>query len=156
MVVGHWSHYPVLLGLALPHGVGDVTSAVTREGTLHVGVETVMEGRSPSHPFSTVFEDDGDTGYFYALDLGGNGNPIVDAMQIYNVASAVDKERPSRLQISWSSDGRKSALLINGYIHALFDFAARRGYCRTNFPAPNHAWTEFDHRWSDEALDLLR
>jgi len=129
---------------------------MTGEGALQVGIATTLEGRSPLRQLSTVFEDDGQTGYFYALDLEKEGNPIVDAMQIYNVSSVIDKDRPSRVQIFWSSDGLKSALLINGYAHALFDFECRRGYCRTNFPTPNAAWSEFDHRWSDDALELLR
>jgi hypothetical protein len=59
----------------------------------------------------------------------------------------------------WSEDGAKCALLINDYPHAAFDFAAKRGYCRTNFPNfPNkveRSWSESDHSWSDEAVVWL-
>jgi hypothetical protein len=40
----------------------------------------------------------------------------------------------SEVEILWSADRLKSALLINHLAYAVFDFFARRGYCRTNFP----------------------
>jgi hypothetical protein len=49
---------------------------------------------SGSEPFATVFEDDGETGYFYAMDLRRE-EQIVDAVHIYNVASMVDRQRVS-------------------------------------------------------------
>ncbi len=115
------------------------------EGELHVGVATVVESRSPLWPVGTIFEDDGETGYFYALDLQSNDTPIIDAMHIYDVASVADKEAASFIEIRWSSDGLKSGVLINAHLHALFDFLERRGYCRTNSDA-----------WSDSVANLLR
>lgn len=41
---------------------------------------------SLTHPHSAFFEDDGETGYFYALDLNRSENMILDALHIYNVA----------------------------------------------------------------------
>jgi hypothetical protein len=128
---------------------------VTAELVFRSGVEAVPEGPSPAHAIGVLFEDDGETGYFYALEPERAANPIVDAMQIYNAAAVMDSDRASRAEILWSSDGLKAGLRINGHVHAVFDFTAKRGFCRSNFPAPNSAWTSFDHRWSDEALDLL-
>ena len=132
-------------------------STVEAEETIQVGHEIVVASRSPTAEFEVVFEDDGTTGYFYGVDSSSKEIQILDAMHIYNVASVVDKARPSLVQVAWSEDGLKAALFINGYAHAVFDFAATRGYCRTNFPPPSGTgtWTAFDHEWSDSALDLF-
>ncbi|WP_334079059.1 DUF2251 domain-containing protein [Microbulbifer sp. M83] len=120
-----------------------------------VGEETILESGSPENSFMVVFEDDGDTGYLYGLDRSRNGNPILDALHIYNVANVTDKHLPSAAQIVWSGDGNKALLLINGYPHAAFDFLGKRGYCRTNFPPPDEKWTQYTHEWSDEVLELF-
>lgn len=120
-----------------------------------VGAKTVLESGSPENGFMVVFEDDGDTGYLYGLDRSRDGNPILDALHIYNVANVTDKHLPPNVQIVWSSDGNKSLLLINGYPHAAFDFVAKRGYCRTNFPPPDKKWTQYSHEWRDEVLELF-
>ncbi len=120
-----------------------------------VGKETVVESKSPKNTFMVVFEDDTETGYFYGLDTERNGNPILDALQIYNVSNVTDKDILSKIQIIWSGDGKKAMLLINDYPHAVFDFGARRGYCRTNFPPPDKKWTNHGHEWSDASLELF-
>jgi hypothetical protein len=126
------------------------------EETITVGQEIVVEGPSPHTPFGIVFEDDGITGYLYGLDFSREGNPIVDALHIYNVAQVTDRDKPSLVQLVWSRDGLKAALMINKSPHAIFDFEARRGYCRTGFPPPSRNWTEFDHCWHDQAVELFR
>jgi hypothetical protein len=78
------------------------------------GDDVFFASDSPAHPHSVSFEDDGETGYFYALDLSRSENIIVDAMHIYNVSNVTDRDRPSILSIVWSGDGLKCALLING------------------------------------------
>lgn len=126
------------------------------EREIRVGEAVVIEGASPTPPFVVVFEDDGTTGYFYALDTSRTGNPIVDAMHIYNVDSVTDQQLPSTIGIVWSQDDKKAALLINRYPHAIFDFSARRGYCRTGFPPPcKEGWTQHNHEWDDEAQELF-
>ena len=124
---------------------------------IRVGEPSVVEGVSPTLPLAVVFEDDGDTGYFYALDKSRPDNPIVDSLHIYNVASVSDKNLPSTVQIVWSQDGKKAALLINRYPHAIFDFEACRGYCRTGFPPPaKDGWTKHGHEWNNKAEELFR
>ncbi len=97
-----------------------------------------------------MFEDDGDTGYFYARD----GESIIDVMQFYVVETFKDRDKPATLQIAWLDDGLKAVLVIDRYPHAVFDFAARHGYSRVNFPAPASGWT--GHDWDDIAIDLFR
>ncbi len=116
---------------------------------------------SPTADFGVVFEDDGDTGYFYALErpLHPDGR-ILDAVHIYNVANVNDRDVPSRVSLLWSEDGMKCALLINNYPHAAFNFVARRGYCRTNFPnSPDRedgSWITSDHQWRDDIMQWFR
>src|SRR5690606_798862 len=107
---------------------------IVAEAQFKVGQALVVQGDSPKQHLSAVFEDDGDTGYFYALHHGMSGNPIVDGLHIYNAQGVTDREKPCLIQIAWSSDGMKAVLLINEYAHAVFDFVDHRGYCRTGFP----------------------
>ena len=94
-----------------------------------------------------MFEDDGDTGYLYARD----GESILDAMQIY---VAADRSGASTLQLAWSDDGLKAVAVLDRRPQAVFDFAARRGYARSNFPQPAQGWT--GHEWDDAAINLFR
>jgi hypothetical protein len=120
---------------------------------LHVGRKEIFESDAPNNQFSAFFEDDGDVGYFYALDRRQATDQVVDALHVYNVANVTDAQHPSDLSIVWSADGSRVVLLINGYAHA----AAKRGYCRTNFPNlpdSGSGW-KFGHKWSDEAVAWL-
>lgn len=125
------------------------------EGTLIVGTPIVIEGPSSSTSLAVVFEDDGQTGYFYALDMTDSMNPIQDAMHIYNVKNVADWQKPSVVHIVWSQDGLKAELLINRYPHAVFDFQAKRGYCRTGFPSGAGQWNP-SHDWDDAAIQLIQ
>ncbi len=128
-----------------------VASAETR-----AGVAKTLEAPSRLRGYSVVFEDDGDTGYFYALISEKRADPgIVDAMLIYNVASVPAAEHLGHVQLIWSADGLKAALLINEHMHGVFDFEMRRGYCRTNFPPPKGEWARFDHSWNDAGFRLF-
>jgi hypothetical protein len=127
------------------------------EQDLQPGKRTAIQAESPTPPFAVVFEDDGTTGYFYALDKSRSGNPILDTLHIYNVASVNDRHLTSKVQLVWSQDDKKAALLINRYPHAIFDFEGRRGYCRSAFPAPaKDGWTQHGHEWHDDAEELFR
>lgn len=122
------------------------------------GTDTFVAADSATGPYSTVFEDNGETGYFYAYDR--KAKSVLDAVLIYNVSSVVERDRESFAKIIWSEDGLKSALLINDYPHAVFDFEAKRGYSRKNFPnlpsAPNRDWDRSTHQWDDAALQSFR
>ncbi len=128
---------------------------VVAEQKITVGSDQFLAGQAPDGYCSAVFEDDGDTGYFYAYDLSQSEPSVQDAMHIYNVANVSDRHRPSIVEIGWSTDNLKVALLINGHAHAVFDFSEKRGYCRTGFPPPsaNGAWS--GHDWDDSAFKLF-
>lgn len=129
-----------------------VPPVLVAEDKLTVGNPSVVEGPSPSGPYSAVFEDDGETGYFYALDHRKQEQPILDALHIFNVDQVSDRHLPSLFQIVWSGDGLKVMLLINDYPHAVFDLEASRGFCRTGFPPPASDFSSEGHDWSDDAL----
>jgi hypothetical protein len=126
-----------------------------QDQTFKPGDKTLLTSESHTLPHSAFFEDDGDTGYFYAANL----DMVLDAVHIYNVANVSDRDRESSLSILWSGDGTKCVLLINGYPQAAFDFEAKRGYCRTNFPnfpkTSASCWDSSDHHWSNEAIAWL-
>ena len=78
---------------------------------------------------------------------------ILDAVQIYAVRNVVDREIPSHLEVIWTRDGQHAGLYLNDYPHAVFDFQARRGYCRTGFPPPPQTgWSSQGHAWDEDAL----
>ena len=85
---------------------------------------------------------------------------IVDAMPIYNVGVLADSEgatpRKRLAAIEWSRDGLQAVLYMDGTAQALFDFEARRGYCRSNFPnfleESTGTWRRSSHAWEDDVL----
>ena len=111
------------------------------EETFVVGQDTYVDSVSPKGSQAVVFEDNKETGYFYAAETKPSLQ-VLDALHIYNVADVVNKEKPSKAQIVWTDDGLKAALLINDYCHAVFDFVQKAGYCRNGFPEPNGEWTQ--------------
>ena len=122
--------------------------------TFFPGTETWYASDSPNSSFSAIFEDDCETGYFYAYDRAVAETPILDAVQIYNVVNVVDRSVKSTVDIIWSSDGMKAGLLLNDYPHAVIDFNARAAYCRTGFPPAPQGWRHGS--WDDALMELFR
>jgi|SRR5215469_15867559 len=118
---------------------------------------------SPQTPWSVVFEDEGSAGYLYACDRsqttqeGSILDGILDAMLIYNVSAFQNPEKERLAAIEWSRDGMQAVLYLDGTAQALFDFQAREGYCRTNFPnflsETGDTWRKSSHAWSDEVFE---
>ncbi len=105
-----------------------MTILVTIQAQLVVGEEQVIKSLAPEGMLAAVFEDDGRTGYFYALDESVEGNPIMDAVHIYNAEDVSDGHIPSDVKIGWSEDSQKCVLLINGYPHGAFDFVGKNDF----------------------------
>ncbi len=132
-------------------------NVVARE-TLRVGQPLVVDADSPGGRFATVFEDDGETGYFYAVDTDvEDGSPVQDALLVYVCADVSDAEMASTLEIGWSDDGNKALLLINDLAHAAFDFERRQGWCLLALPeqAMNKAWSTSPRQWRDDVEALF-
>jgi hypothetical protein len=119
------------------------------------GEDLFLESLSPENSFGVVFEDDGEAAYFYAVgkDREGVGVQVLDALHIYEDDG--EPAKPARLQIVWSRDWLKCALVIDGQCHALFDFEAHGGYNINEFPPPNGIWTRGDRKLTDEMVKRL-
>src|SRR5277367_4235338 len=113
---------------------------------------------SPAVPWTVVFEDEGVAGYFYACDRSQTtqDESIQDAMLIYNVGTLKEPETERIASVEWSRDGLQAVLYLDGTAQALFDFQARCGYCRMDFPnfvaEQGDTWRKSTHAWSDAAL----
>lgn len=117
-----------------------------------VGTPEVLQSFFEHVPYGVVFEDDGDTGYFYAASKDG----ILDALHIYNVEDVSDKHIPNHVLILWDDACTLAALCINDYIHAVYDFVVQAGYCRNGFPETDGEWVKVENRvLDDELLDKL-
>jgi hypothetical protein len=124
------------------------------EETFIVGENTYFS--SDANSFRVVFEDDLNTGYFYALDNSKSDDNVLDAMHIYNVADVVDKAKPSSLKIAWTDDKTIASLLINNYCHAVFDFKNKASYSRNGFPEPKTNWsTNANRKLTDELIEII-
>jgi hypothetical protein len=93
----------------------------------------LISSAASNNEFQVLFEDDGTTGYFYAL-RNANELELLDALHIYNVADIEDREVPITAQIFWDEAQNTAVLLINGKSHALYDFQRQAGFCRNAFP----------------------
>jgi len=122
-----------------------------KEQAFTAGEETFVESSSSENNYAVAFEDDTETGYFYAIELNKEtGEQIVlDAVHIYEVESIEESKKPGLIHILWSKDWQKCGLLINQYCYAVFDFGAHGGYCRNEFPPPNEIWTRGERTLTD-------
>jgi hypothetical protein len=59
---------------------------------------------------------------------------------------------PADLKIIWSRDWLKCALVLDGYVHAIFDFENQGGYNINEFPPPNSIWTQGDRKLTPELI----
>jgi len=132
-----------------------MSSEIQLSETIIIGTPITLECPSPKTSFAVVFEDDGETGYFYGLDVENKKQPVLDSLHIYNVKDVLDPNVSVKVEISWSEDGLKSCLAINDFPHAVFDFEFRKAYCRTNHPRPDRRFTN-SHKWSEDALEPFK
>ncbi|WP_281637693.1 DUF2251 domain-containing protein [Flavobacterium marginilacus] len=123
---------------------------IYEEHTFKVGDDTFIDSTTENNN-TVVFEDNCETGYFYAIDRN-NGLQMLDGLHIYNVANITDKQDPCTLKILWTEDLTKAFLSINNYYHAVFDFKNKAGYCRNAFPNPNSTWTKIQERKLTDTL----
>ncbi len=125
---------------------------IYEEVSFTVGKVTFINSTAENNN-AVVFEDNEETGYFYAVDSNNNVD-ILDALHIYNVSDVIDKDKPSTVKILWTVDLQKAFLSINDYYHAIFDFQNKAGYCRNGFPSSNTKWTRIFQRQLTDKLIL--
>jgi hypothetical protein len=122
-----------------------------------------LSSDSTAVPWTVVFEDEGVAGYFYACDRSQQTQEqsIMDAMLVYNsdaAKKAAGNSGAAELiaSVQWSKDGLLAALYIDGSAQAIFDFGAKCGYCRTNFPnflgQQSSGWRKDSHAWNEALL----
>ena len=126
------------------------TLIIYEEQELKVGEDTFIESTAENDN-AVVFEDNGETGYFYALDRRNYALKMLDGVHIYDVANVTDRHQPSTLKILWTQDLTKAFLSINNHYHAAFDFQNRAGYCRNGFPG-NSSWAKVKERTLTDSL----
>lgn len=71
---------------------------------IQVGTPAIIETDSSNGEFGVVFEDDGETGYFYARDFRVPDSTFEDALHIYSVEGVTDADVASMVHIVWSAD----------------------------------------------------
>lgn len=146
-----------------------------QEQTFVPGEDNFIESFSPENNYGVVFEDDGETAYFYAVekDKDTSGLRVLDALHIYEVdeflaareaiegasaGGAPQKQtgkKTSKLLVIWSRDWMKCALVIDGQCQAIFNFETQGGYNINEFPPPNDIWTKGDRKLTDELIREL-
>ena len=122
-----------------------------------IGDKFVLQVDAPSREVTVVFEDDGDTGYLYALAPLASGElELLDALHVYN-AEADLRGADIRLEVEWSEDSKLAGLRLNASLWALFDFGAQTGWSRSNFPPPAGRWRMGEDRpaWDDALVKRL-
>lgn len=95
-----------------------------------IGTECFVDSVSPSTHFAAVFEEDGDTGYFYALDTSLVGQQILHALHVYDVGRETARGDVIRLEIVWSADGLHAGLKGDGQLRAVLDFSSSTSWQR--------------------------
>ncbi|QQO07617.1 DUF2251 domain-containing protein [Breznakiella homolactica] len=136
---------------------GTETNIIGMKEIIKIGHDTFITSNSTKfNNYNVAFEDDTETGYFYAIDTNYE-MPIQDALHIYNVKDVLDRNIPSEVIITWSKDGLKSILFINNYPHAVIDFENKKAYCRTGFPPHDidSIWSSNGHSWDEENYESI-
>jgi len=105
-----------------------------------VGTECFLDSVSPSTQYAVVFEEDGATGYFYALDTSLSGQQIVNAVHVYNVGEGQRAGEVVHLEVVWSADGLRAGLKRNDQLAAALDFSSSTGWQHGKPHAANGAW----------------
>jgi hypothetical protein len=118
-----------------------------------IGKEAVVESVSPENKYEVIFEDDAETGYFYAAERIENTNElrILDMLLVYDVDGIMESERTATLNIIWSTDWLRCGLVLNNYCHAVIDFGNKAGYNRHGFPLPV-LWTQAERKLTDKMV----
>lgn len=125
------------------------------EELLNIGHTTSVESEVESGN-CVVFQDNGETGYFYAIDIINEEIIVLDALHIYNVKDVINTSDDCLVKILWTEDKTKAILSINNYYHALLDFKNKKGYSRTGFPEASKVWkSQTNRQLTDALLDEL-
>lgn len=101
-----------------------------------IGEKAQLQALFEIADYGAVFEDDGDTGYFYLLDEDG----VIDALHIYNADEIADRDIPANIVILANESCTIFALAINDVIFAIFDTEKKFGKNLSAFPEVVSDW----------------
>ncbi|MBQ4025914.1 MAG: DUF2251 domain-containing protein [Treponema sp.] len=124
--------------------------------------EYFLDSVDKKKKYGVVFEVDEETAYFYAVKMikgTPNTDGILDACHIYNVKDLKDGNTISTIKIDWSDNYKYALLFINEYVHAIFDFKHKQGYCRTGFPKLENkesGWSKKNKLLDEKLLEQFR
>ncbi len=104
--------------------------------------------------FGVVFEDDGETGYFYATDE--KHATIFDALHLYNPRDPNRLKAGEKGLIVWNGAYLRAGLFYHERFQAVIDFKNKVSCCRTGFPAKVGSWSLSNHQWKEELTEGLR
>jgi len=99
-----------------------------------------------------ILRDDGDTGYFYAMERKDGEFHIVEALQIYVVTNVTDRQKPSELAIVWCSDRKQRCSSTTIFTQPLISQQSAATAAQVSALRPpigkTHLTTEAMRRWS--------
>lgn len=95
-----------------------------------IGNKAQLQALFEVSDYGAVFEDDGETGYFYLVDT----NWVLDALHIYDAMDIQEADIPFDIKILSDENLTIFALSINDTIHALFDRNVKFWKNRNAFP----------------------
>lgn len=101
-----------------------------------IGEKTQLQALFEIADYGAVFEDDGDTGYFYLLDE----NSIIDTLHVYNADEIADRDIPVNIVILANEPCTIFVLAINDVIFAIFDTEKKFGKNISAFPESSSDW----------------
>ena len=109
-----------------------------KEETITTGEGSFFESNAAENNYVVIFEDDSETGYFYAAERNPDTGvlSILDMVFIYSVENIPEANRKQSLSIIWSTDWQRCGLILEDTCHAVFDFENKAGYNLTGFPPP--------------------
>ena len=117
-----------------------------------IGDSCFIQSEAAEHTFVVVFEDDGETGYFYAAEKDTTGSlSILDMLFIYDAQHISGSEKHAKLSVLWSTDWQRCGLILNNTCHAVFDFHNKAGYNITGFPPPV-LWSSTERKLTAEMV----
>jgi hypothetical protein len=128
-----------------------------QEKAFRKGTDAFIESHSSENKYGVIFEDDGDMGYFYAVETDPEKPVprILDALHIYDALQFREEEKLTNLAIIWSRDWLKCALVLDELCHAVFDFDKQAGYNINEFPPPNAFWTKGERKLTNALIREL-
>ena len=103
--------------------------------------------------FGVVFEDSGETGYFYATTE--NFQNVYDTLHLYDTKEGDVLTSADEIFIVWSPTLLKAAMYYHEKFQAVIDFKNQKACCRTGFPTPKEDWCKSSHEWDDSLVKGL-